>query len=312
MPAPKDPEKYKEWIEKLKKRTVWNKGKKLTDPKYSVAGKKNKGRKSPLKGIKRGPIHSEETKKRISEKMKGKRQGFASGGKHSEETKKKMSLSHKGKVLGPRTEKEKEAISKAVKKKFQENPEIVQKIRNRKWTEESKKKLNESLKSYRQTPAGKELAKKIGKLASERNKGAKLPKSWVEAISRGVSRAVVEGKLGIPKNCKNGYYESSKAGTVFYRSSYELIVFKSLDQDRNVESFEVEPMSIRYEYGGIVRNYTPDIFITYKNGSKKVVEIKPQYQLQDPINQAKFKAAKALFGDNFEIWTENELDTKPV
>lgn len=113
------------------------------------------------------------------------------------------------------------------------------------------------------------------------------------------------------KRYLKGYHDSPKAGRVQYKSSWELQVFQQLDSDDTVETYVGEPVPITYEIEGRFREYYPDLFIKYKSGLEKLVEIKPQWQVSDPINQAKFKAAKALFGNNFEVWTENELDNKP-
>lgn len=44
--------------------------------------------------------------------------------------------------------------------------------------------------------------------------------------------------------------------------------------------------------------YIPDIEVYYTDGSKQIIEIKAEWQLNDEINKAKFASAKEKFGDN--------------
>lgn len=91
-----------------------------------------------------------------------------------------------------------------------------------------------------------------------------------------------------------------------YKSGLELEFYKLLDEDNSVLSYEAEPVIIPYTYEGRTHSYFIDLKVTYKDSSVKLVEIKPEYLLLDPQNQAKFSASKSLY-DNFEIWTENDL-----
>lgn len=99
-----------------------NKGKKLTDEHKRKISKANKG-KSATWNI--GKKHSIETRKKISEALKGK-VTWNIGRKHSIETKEKLSKAHKGKKL---TDEHKRKIG--------------EKSKGRKHTEETKKKISE-------------------------------------------------------------------------------------------------------------------------------------------------------------------------
>jgi hypothetical protein len=60
----------------------------------------------------------------------------------------------------------------------------------------------------------------------------------------------------------------------------------------------------------IKSNYIVDIFVEYIDGSKKLIEVKPEAWLKDEIIQCKLEAAKLeaeKIGIEFEIWTEMKL-----
>lgn len=107
-----------------------------------------------------------------------------------------------------------------------------------------------------------------------------------------------------------GSYESSKAGTVFYRSSYELHAYKVLDADKTVISYMTEPFGIPYTYEGKQLNYYPDILAEKSGGIKLLIEVKPRTFVNKSITIIKAEAAKAFCKQNnmmFKIWTEEEL-----
>lgn len=86
---------------------------------------------------------SEETKRKISESVKGEKNGFY-GKKHSEETKKKMSESHKGKNRKPKSEEHKRKISSLLKGRVPWH-----KGKTGIYSEETKRKMSESKKGKR-------------------------------------------------------------------------------------------------------------------------------------------------------------------
>ena len=114
-------------------------------------------------------------------------------------------------------------------------------------------------------------------------------------------------KEGYPK-----YYRSPKIlkGDGKCRSAMEENVFNELDRDPDVVSYTPEPFRIPYEYDGKSFKYVPDILITYKNGSKELVEIKPIYEVGEERNMAKFLAARQfsqLYGYRFRIWVRESI-----
>lgn len=107
-----------------------------------------------------------------------------------------------------------------------------------------------------------------------------------------------------------GFLKTSKAGDVFYRSSWEKKVFLALDLEEKVLSFEVEP----YKYliplpSG--KNYKPDILIEYSDGSTFLIEVKPAYQMGQTRNLEKFKAAYFFCRENnlnWDVWNEHNCE----
>lgn len=110
-----------------------------------------------------------------------------------------------------------------------------------------------------------------------------------------------------------GVYESKKGGIVKYRSGWELEYCKHLDWDPTVDHFMYEGMQIYYISNlktGRVRKYIPDFDVTYIDGRRVLVEIKPLSRMSRPTNVKKFAAAREWCEENdvlFQVLTEREL-----
>lgn len=76
--------------------------------------------------------------------------------------------------------------------------------------------------------------------------------------------------------------------------------------------FQREPVRIPYRFGGRKRIYRPDFAIWDRQGRPYYIEeVKPFVRLGDPVNQAKFAAARAWCnarGWRFRVVTEAGLD----
>ena len=156
-----------------------------------------------------GGGHSEETKKKMSEDRKGKNLG-SRGFKHSEETKKKMSDDRKGRKCWqegiPVTEKTKKKISESVKTAMA-NPEVRDKMKKRKMSEEQKRYLSD-------INTGKSMSEETKKKISLANKGkAKSPESVRKSVEsrRGFKHSEeTKKKLSeLSKNKKKSKQETS-------------------------------------------------------------------------------------------------------
>lgn len=110
---------------------------------------------------------------------------------------------------------------------------------------------------------------------------------------------------------KGDHYSTKLKKEVHYRSSWEKEVYELLDEDDNVKHYEVEPCRIAYYIQEkYKRHYIPDLLITYKDGAKKLIEIKPSAFVSHEKNLAKFKAARNRCKKEnwlFEVWTENTI-----
>jgi hypothetical protein len=239
-----------------------------------------------------GKHHSEETKLKLSRIRKG--------CKHSETTKMKMSNAHNGK-----------SHSDSWNKKVSES------LKGRKLSEICKLRLsvamtgNTNWKNRMNYGVSKETRMKLSVAGMKRRHSEatkmKMHEKWNDSEWRSV-RLDKLLKNNVRPRYANGFYDSKKAGKIFYRSSYELRMYKLLDADIDVIYYEVEAYEIEYIYDGKIHHYIPDLYVVYRDGSHKHIEVKPRYIVEhDNRTAAKIKAATEILGDNFVIITEEAL-----
>lgn len=124
----------------------------------------------------------------------------------------------------------------------------------------------------------------------------------------------------IPKNYRNitGIASRGKSiGKAMFESGLERDFITLLEFNREVESFEVQPITIEWiDSNGKKRSYTPDTLAFYTSNDKKptLFEVKYRSELKSDWQQLKpkFKAALAYAkhkGWAFKIMTENEIRT---
>ena len=196
-----------------------------------------------------------------------------------------------------------EAVAKkisATKKRQYQTGEVIHPFLGKKHTEASKKKISET--------------RIKNKLAIGENNGmygrGHTPASR-EKMSNIRTQKILNGEYaGWFK--KGEHYSTKLKKEVHYRSSWEKEVYELLDGDDNVKHYTEEPCRIAYqiETEEHKRHYIPDLLITYKDGAKKLIEIKPSAFLEHEKNLAKFKAAKSRCEKEdwlFEVWTENTI-----
>lgn len=116
------------------------------------------------------------------------------------------------------------------------------------------------------------------------------------------------------KHYKTGTYKSPKCKTpIEYRSGWELEVAKYLDLDPQVQEYGYECLVIEYVSNTRtkkVRSYYPDFLITYKDGSRKLAEVKRKDKLNDPLVIKKAKAAEEWCAKQnppvrYEFWCDS-------
>ena len=113
-------------------------------------------------------------------------------------------------------------------------------------------------------------------------------------------------------NFKEGNFVSQKMGgqTVHYRSSYELEVYKLLENEKTVVGYEAEPFKLPYYFGGKWLDYIPDLKVHFTDGSIQIWEVKPSNMTAFKKNKAKWTAmeehAKKM-GWQFKVITEQVM-----
>lgn len=109
-----------------------------------------------------------------------------------------------------------------------------------------------------------------------------------------------------------GHYTSIKAGIQKFMSSWELHFMELLDVDIDVKSYKSQPFSIPYFRPDTNKfhRYIPDFLVEYTDGTKVLVEIKPECFLDAELNLLKFEAGRRYAYQNkweFVILTEEDL-----
>lgn len=105
---------------------------------------------------------------------------------------------------------------------------------------------------------------------------------------------------------KHGYYKTKKAGVLYYQSSYELKAMTILDEDENVKFYTNQIMFFLHNKKRYI-----DFLVTYKDGSKRIIETKPIRTVaskKEQIEANKEYATKQGWG--FSLWCEKELQFK--
>lgn len=106
------------------------------------------------------------------------------------------------------------------------------------------------------------------------------------------------------KFTRRHYYDSPKAGLIYCESSYELKAALLLDEDENVLFYENQ----QYFQGASGKRRKFDFLVHYKNGVKKLIEIKPLKRLNDYAIQIEDNKKYANEkGYQFACWTEADL-----
>jgi len=102
---------------------------------------------------------------------------------------------------------------------------------------------------------------------------------------------------------RNGYYETKKAGIIYYASSYELRAAVLLDEMEEVISYTNQ---VIFYFKGKKRYI--DFLVKKNNGTYSIIEVKPQSRIEDCKEQINDNQAYAKQQSwDFSIWTEKEL-----
>ena len=193
-----------------------------------------------------------------------------------------------------------EAVSKRVGRRLKEayaSGRLIHPFKGRKHTQKTKDKISRY-----------HIENGTSKGKNNPMYGKKHTAKTKEKISKTRAERIINGDYASWFHKGTHFSKKLNKGVVF-RSSWEERAFKSLDVNDNVIDYAPEPFSLEYHYVQ-KRNYIPDILVTYKDGTQKLIEIKPEYFVGDKKNQAKFKAAKKFCKERniiFEVWTEKTI-----
>lgn len=113
-----------------------------------------------------------------------------------------------------------------------------------------------------------------------------------------------------------GYFASYKNNNqIAFESVMERDLFMILEFDDNVLKYEEQPMRVYYPYNNSTRRYTPDVLITYKDNSQKLIEVKYASELthnKDLVE--KMGILKKYFLDEhhlaFDVFTDKDINTQ--
>lgn len=192
-----------------------------------------------------------------------------------------------------------ESASKRMKNNWQD----------KEWRNTTITKIRESVKTLHKTDVyGVEWHLKL----SEGNRRSWANKETREKRETGLFKYFFSDQFkNLNNGYKTGYYFSKKNDCkIYYASSYELQAFEILELLDDVKCFSRCKFSIDYisPKDNKIRRYIPDIEVLYNSGRRRIIEIKPKSLLNNEINKAKFAAGRAMFGNNFEVWTEKDLN----
>lgn len=111
-----------------------------------------------------------------------------------------------------------------------------------------------------------------------------------------------------------GYFKSYKNNKqLVFESILERDFFTLLEFQQNVLSYEEQPLKINYQLKASNTRYTPDVLVTYNDGTKKIFEVKYQSDIDsDPVLQYKISVLKEEIAKQmsipFETFTDIQID----
>jgi hypothetical protein len=193
---------------------------------------------------------------------------------------------------------------------------MLERHKDKEFTKRVTKNSGNNFSDYNKSDRAKEIAINAGrKVMTKLHKDPKFMKAHAERSSERMKKLWYEGKfdqLLFYSYGNYGWYDSNKAGKIFYRSSLELRLYKLLDLWEDVISYDVEKVRIKYEFNGCYATYIPDIRVWWKGGIIELIEVKPIRKMEDPLNMRKFKVANDFCDNNanyeFTVITDENLD----
>jgi len=156
-----------------------------------------------------------------------------------------------------------------------------------------KKKSPEAIENVRRALIGRHLSEEHKKKVGDFFRGKSLTEEHRRKIALGNSRAFCEGRSHVGRSGIQGdFYSIKNKRVLHYRSLLELHWYQLLEVMRGVKQYHVEPVIIPYTFEDRIRFYIPDLRVRYMDGTTELIEVKPESRWNDPLNQAKWKAAR--------------------
>jgi hypothetical protein len=213
-----------------------------------------------------------------------------------EERARRMSIATKGK--------KKPKLSIALKKLFSEHPEIH-------------RRSGEKQRGVKRGQMDPEMVKRRIKTRQERGY-YKNPTEHTEIMRRVRNELISSGKW-VPshksgRGLKGAFWSDKNQKTFLYKSSWELAAMRIFEQQDFILRYEYEVLSISWVDKDNKKHHTfPDFLIYNKDGSRQIIEVKPQYRIDKNVDSTneKIKASKEYAEQNgmkFLVWTEKELN----
>lgn len=81
---------------------------------------------------------------------------------------------------------------------------------------------------------------------------------------------------------------------VWYESRLEMMILKTLDHERDVETVVSQPFLLSFSQDGLTRTHVPDFLILFKDAPPLLVNVKPKRYLDSPRNARSFAACQHL------------------
>ncbi len=132
------------------------------------------------------------------------------------------------------------------------------------------------------------------------NLGKKRSVESRQKMSESRATGIANGTIKTNRFCKRSIYFSTKSNEIFYADSMlEKFYMTLLDADSNILTWtKRHKIKIPYIVENIIRNYVPDFFITFKNDSCAIHEVKG---IEDDISRIKHKVLlEYCINNNFQ------------
>lgn len=136
------------------------------------------------------------------------------------------------------------------------------------------------------------------------NKGGNVSRKTKAKMRKAAVRRIQQGGSNNGYGKGGWFYSRKNRKRLYYRSQLERDWYMLLEKQTRVKSYIVEPVSIPYIWEGSIHLYIPDLLVCYVGGFSDLIELKPEFEWDNPRNQVKWLAAK--------MWCEKRRKRKQI